>query len=583
MTKPRRLVAAAKANVHHVQPEQQVELTDGPAKRAVLYMRVSTPSQVKTDYNPEGISLPAQRDACTLKSAALGADIVREFVEPGRTATSIEKRPIFQEMLAWIKAEKSVDYIVVYQFNRIFRNSIDAAITKKELGKYGTRVVSTVMDLGEGPESAMVETILHAVDEYRSKADGADIAYKMGAKARNGGTLGRAPLGYLNARDMSEGRNIGIVKLDPERAPLIKVAFELYASGDYSIDGLADELTRRGLRTKPARFASGPVSTSKVNELLRDPYYIGYITYDGELIPGRHERLVSDELFDRTQAILDGRGGPGERRRRHHHYLKGSLWCGSCHEEGVESRMIMQWATGRRGGRYRYFFCRRKQQHLCQGRYVEGDALEDAVVEFYGTLRFPSDLASSLREVMQETLDEEERSCKLVHQQLTAQLARLDTQEENLLDLVANGGQSSAKVKQRLNVIQRERRQIVQQLEQTGERLAIGAALIEDALKLLHDPQGLYEQMAPEERRLMNQAVYAKLYVYEDTEIEAILNPPFDELLEAKQALTRPNRSGTHATNRPRTLAGVLLDGGSNKRVMVGVMGLEPTTSTMRT
>jgi site-specific DNA recombinase len=184
---------------------------------------------------------------------------------------------------------------------------------------------------------------------------------------------------------------------------------------------------------------------------------------------------------------------------------------------------------------------------------------------------------------MQETLDEEERSCKLVHQQLTAQLARLDTQEENLLDLVANGGQSSAKVKQRLNVIQRERRQIVQQLEQTGERLAIGAALIEDALKLLHDPQGLYEQMAPEERRLMNQAVYAKLYVYEDTEIEAILNPPFDELLEAKQALTRPNRSGTHATNRPRTLAGVLLDGGSNKRVMVGVMGLEPTTSTMRT
>ena len=245
--------------------------------------------------------------------------------------------------------------------------------------------------------------------------------------------------------------------------------------------------------------------------------------------------------------------------------------------------MIMQWATGR-GGRYRYFFCLRKQQHLCEGRYVQGDAVEDAVVEFYGTLRFPTDMADDLRQVMHETLDEEERTCKLVHQQLTAQLARLDTQEENLLDLVANGGESSSKIKQRLNVIQRERSQVAQQLEQTGERLAIGAALIEDALKLLHDPQGLYEQMAPEQRRLMNQAIYAKLYVYEDAGIDAVLNPPFDELLEAKQALTRAKSDGLRATNnQPGTLAGVLLAGGSNKRVMVEVTGLEPATSTMRT
>ena len=81
----------------------------------------------------------------------------------------------------------------------------------------------------------------------------------------------------------------------------------------------------------------------------------------------------------------------------------------------------------------------------------------------------------------------------------------------------------------------------------------------------------------------MNQAVYAKLYVYEDTGIEGVLNPPFDELLEAKQALTRAKRSGARATNRPPTLAGVLLDGGSNKQVMVEVTGLEPATSTMRT
>ncbi len=581
MTKAKRLVASSKASHPPVQP---AEPEDRKAKRAVLYLRVSTPSQVKTDYNPEGISLPAQREACELKAASLGAEILQEFVEPGRSATSIENRPVFQEMMAWIKSHKDIDYIIVYQFNRIFRNSIDAAITKRDLTKYGTRVVPTIMDLGEGPESDMVEIIMHAVGEYQSKANGADIAYKMAAKARSGGTLGRAPLGYLNARDLSEGRNSGIVILDPERAPLIKAAFKLYASGEYSLESLVDELTRRGLRTKPARFPSGPVSTSKLAELLRDPYYIGYVTYDGELIAGRHERLISDELFEQTQAILDERGGAGQRQRRHHHYLKGSLWCGQCHDAGVQSRMIMQWANGN-GGRYCYFFCRRKQQHLCDSRYVESDAIEDAVVDFYGTLRFPPDIAETMRKLMDETLEEEEKASKLLHQQLTAQLLRLDRQEENLLDLVANGDQSSAKVKQRLNGIQRERSKIAQQLDQTGERLAVGAALIENALTLLHDPQGLYEQMAPEQRRLMNQAIYERLYVLDDTISDAAFNPPFDELLEARDAASsikhqKGSPAGTGDPSEVHTgpLATALLDRGSNKRVMVGAEGLEPPT-----
>jgi DNA invertase Pin-like site-specific DNA recombinase len=99
-------------------------------KRAVLYLSVSTPSQVHTDYNPEGISIPAQRKAGRHKSDSLEADIVREFVEPGRTATSIDKRPVFQEMIAWVKAQKDIDYVTVYHFNRVFRNSVDAGITK---------------------------------------------------------------------------------------------------------------------------------------------------------------------------------------------------------------------------------------------------------------------------------------------------------------------------------------------------------------------------------------------------------------------------------------------------------------------
>lgn len=126
------------------------------AKIAWLYLRVSTPSQVHTDYDPEGNSIPAQRAAGQRKAGELRATVAREFVEPGRTATTIDKRPTFQEMLSAVRAADPADrpdFIVAYHFNRIFRNSIDAAITKKELGKYGVRIVSTILDMGESPES----------------------------------------------------------------------------------------------------------------------------------------------------------------------------------------------------------------------------------------------------------------------------------------------------------------------------------------------------------------------------------------------------------------------------------------------
>jgi site-specific DNA recombinase len=568
--------------------DESAEGAEAQPKRAVLYLRVSTTSQVKTDYNPEGISLPAQREACESKAATLNAEVVREFVEPGRSATEVDHRPSFQEMMSWVKEQaksgNKIDYVVVYMFSRIFRNSVDAHITKRDLKKAGVRIVSVNIDLGEGPEAAMVESIMHAVDQYQSEASGADISYKMAAKARNGGTLGLAPLGYRNARDLSEGRNIGVVEFDPERKDLVRVAFELYASGDYSLDSLQAELTGRGLRSRPGRYPSTPVSTSKLAAMLRDPYYIGFITYKGEVIPGRHERLIDDELFNRVQEVLAERRGRGERQRRHHHHLKGLLWCWDCHERGVESRMIMQWATGN-GGRYRYYFCRQRPLRQCDLRYIESDAIEAAIVDHYATLRLPADLAENLRQDMCRALEEEAEATKLARQQLQAELARLEKQEENLLDLAGDGEITTAKVKVRLGKITIQKQQLRQQLDQTDTRLMGAVALIDDAVRLLEDPQGLYRSMAPEQRRLMNQALFERLYVIEDRVAVAVLRAPFGDLVEATREVSCGGHVpvGSRKGGRPAAwaspLAGALSGRGSKSLSLVGEGGFEPPTS----
>jgi site-specific DNA recombinase len=88
--------------------------------------------------------------------------------------------------------------------------------------------------------------VLATFNEYQSRESGADIAYKVGQKACNGGTIGRARLGYLNHIDRTHGRDIRTVIVDPEHAHLIQLGFELFAAGNLTLDHCQSGSTKKG-------------------------------------------------------------------------------------------------------------------------------------------------------------------------------------------------------------------------------------------------------------------------------------------------------------------------------------------------
>ncbi|WP_233621436.1 recombinase family protein [Amycolatopsis sp. WAC 04182] len=128
------------------------------------------------------------------------------------------------------------------------------------------------------------------------------------------------------------------------------------------------------------------MSISKLARMLCDRYYLGYVTYRGEELPGRHKPLIGQRLFDRVQAVLDARTTSGERRRTHHHYLKGTLYCGHCHQTSATGRMIIQHTVTRHRDEYTYFFCRNRQQANCPAPYVNVAIAAHAVERYYTTI-----------------------------------------------------------------------------------------------------------------------------------------------------------------------------------------------------
>ena len=517
--------------------EQFASITAPPGSRAVLYLRVSSRGQVNTDYDPEGLSIPAQRTSCQRKAEQLGLTVIGEYVEPGRTGTEMTKRVEFQQMLERIRRERDVDYVIVYKLSRFARNRTDDAIVMADLQKRGVTLVSATESIDATPVGQLMHGILAAFNEYRSREDGADIAYKMGQKAKSGGTLGRAPIGYLNTIERVDGREIRSVAVDDVRAPYVKQAFELYASGDYTLDDVTAELADRGLTSRPtANRPAAPIVVSKVQRMLRDRYYLGEIEYKGDTYAGRHPAIIEPELFDQVQALLDARNLSGERRIKNEHYLKGTIWCGRCRlEDSTIRRMILQRATGRNGTEYNYFFCRGVQEHLCDAPYSNVERVERAIEEHYKSIRLSPEFIEAVRGQLEAVVADKVGTQRLLRKQLETQINQLNVKEENLLDLAADGELPIAKIKARLHEITRQRDKLVSGLTSVEDDLSGGLAYINAHLDLLADPAELYRRASDYTRQKLNQAIFVRIYVVNDEVVGDELTSPLSELLAAER------------------------------------------------
>ena len=164
----------------------------------------------------------------------------------------------------------NVSYCIVHKVDRLARNRADDVAIHLALRDAGVMLVSATENIDETPSGMLLHGIMSTIAEFYSRNLATEVVKGMSQKAASGGTIGKAPVGYLNALSRDDlGREVRSVVIDEQRAPHIRWAFQAYASGDWSISQLADELIDRGLTSPPTpRRPSKPLALSTVHRML---------------------------------------------------------------------------------------------------------------------------------------------------------------------------------------------------------------------------------------------------------------------------------------------------------------------------
>ena len=552
----------------------------GPA-RAVLYLRVSTKEQAERGGESEGFSIPAQRDACRRKAEALGAVAIDEFVDRGESAKTAD-RPELQRMLRFL-TEEFVQYVIVHKVDRLARNRVDDVQIDLAIRASGARLISCMENIDETPSGALLHGIMSSIAEFYSRNLATEVMKGNIQKLKSGGSVGRAPIGYLNIRKIQDGREIRTVEIDPDRAPYVTWAFQQYATCEWTTRTLHAEATRRGLVSRAtAKCPEKPLVLAAFNNMLKNPYYKGTIRYKGIEYEGKHPRLIDEATFDAVQRQLEANNFAGEKRRIHHHYLKGSIFCGSPSHNGDEcrSRLIVCHATSRSKTIYPYFICigRQRDKTSCSQRAVLIDLVERKIEDYYKTVELSDNLRLQTEQQILQQITELREGAGVERKQLNTQRKRALAKRAKLLE----AHYASAIPLELLKVEQAKISSELAFLEERLGGLELHFDLVErnlkDALALVTNLHGAYLAAPPRIRRLINQSLFEKFLITDEGEVTGELRAPFDLLLRAAGTAEAWGDAHVPSRNKPRGPSGPR---GLSNDSLVGGTGLEPVTPSL--
>ncbi len=484
--------------------------------KPALLIRVSTKEQ------EDGHSLEAQKMRLTDYAKTKGLNDVKLFkiVE----SSTIGSRKKFNEMIEWAKSQKEKVAIIADAVDRIQR-SFKESILLDDLRKKGKveihflRENIIISENSQYHEIAMWDFATMGAKMYIGSLS-QNVKRSIEKKLRCGEWIRKAPIGYCNTYDPITNQKTVIQ--DPVKAPLIKKAFEMYATGLYSLQKITNYLKEEGVMNNSK--TNKPLSKSQVHKLLQQPFYYGIMRVKEKFYPHNYKPIIDEFLFNQCQKVREGWHKQPFKYNSKSFIFKGLIKCSHC---GCTI------STDRKKNKYNYLSCS-KYKGNCENKRVNEEKILAQVQDVFDKLKIPEHILKNLveklktsqeakKEYQNEKLNALQKEYKQIQQ-------KLDFILDKYIDQIINQEEYQRKSKE-LNEQKTEIGILIEDMHQADKKFAI---TVEYLLSLTSKASDLFQGSKVEEKRALISFALSNLNL-KHGKLVYNLKKPFDIIVKANE------------------------------------------------
>lgn len=419
-------------------------------------------------------------------AAKRNLNIVHTFTE-SKSAKVPFNRPEFQKLIKMIETGK-IDGIITWQINRLSRNPAESG-QLMQLLQDGLLKQIVTNDRDYLPEDNVLLFNVEAgianqfiIDLRKNVKRGID------AKLRSGGISGVAPEGYRNNR---EDRTI---EPDPERFPLVKKAFSMFLTGDYTVTEIKAAMDSWGYATIKRRKRGGkPITRTALYHMLSNPRYYGVIPNPdnpAEPYKAKHQAMITEDEFFEIQRLLGRRGKPRYVSKRHFE-LRGLLRCGECGAAITAEKHAKKLKNGSTNY-HTYYHCTKKRP--CSQKGVKEAELFVEVGALLSRYTISDELYQWGIKAIKEIAKKELSDRDAVQNMLFDSQKQIQTKLDRLLELVTDGVIDNEDYKRQSVKLKQDLQKRIEEQSDHNNRIKNWYEIVGNTLELLANCENRFNE-----------------------------------------------------------------------------------------
>ncbi len=467
--------------------------------KAILYCRKSTDTEDK-----QVMSLDAQEHELREVAKREGIEIVKVYRES--MSAKAPGRPLFAEMLKLITSGKA-DSILCWKIDRLARNPVDGGSISWLLQSNTITAIRTHERMYLPSDNVLLLYVELGMSNQYVRDLSANVKRGNREKLRRGEWINRAPYGYKN------DKNTKSLVVVASQAKVVRLAFSLYATGNYSFTQLAKELG---------------ILKSQLERILSRKFYYGVMEAVGEEYPGVHKPIISKALYDQVQAIKTGVTVTKSRPQKLEFPYRGFMYCAECG--------CMLTATVKKG-KYDYYYCTNGKGICTQHKdYLNDQAVKSLIAQELQKLYFDEEIIEIMYKADRERLENGSYNVQGTIDGLNLQLHKIKQQERKLLHSFTGGFIDEDLYTEEAHKLGKEKQDVEGKLRHYNENAHTGLATLELTKEVFMSSNKAvleFETAEPERKREIVNSLLWNCAIKDKKVLETKYKRPFSVLANA--------------------------------------------------